>query len=200
MITFSETARNKLLGHLQARPEEALAIRLSIIGRNKDSFRYDFRTVYRTDVRAGDSVIDMDGFMLYVDAETLPNIEGASLNLGEDGSFKIENPNPVWADDFGPRVLEIIDTKINPAIALHGGNVTLVDVQGTTAYIAFGGGCVGCGLANVTLKEGVHKMIREAVPELIEVVDMTEHALGVNPYFKPGMAGRTAVGETGATG
>jgi Fe/S biogenesis protein NfuA len=90
-------------------------------------------------------------------------------------------------------ILEIIDNKINPGVAMHGGQVTLIDVRDDVVYISFGGGCQGCGMANVTLKQGVHKMLQEAVPDIREIVDMTDHALGVNPFYRPGMVGRSPV-------
>jgi Fe-S cluster biogenesis protein NfuA len=79
---------------------------------------------------------------------------------------------------------EVIEHKVNPGIAMHGGQVTLLDVDHGVAYINKSGGCQGCGLANVTLKQGVERMIREAAPEIVQVVDTTQHALGVNPYYR----------------
>lgn len=90
--------------------------------------------------------------------------------------------------DLKSRVQELIDTMINPAVAGHGGFVELVDVQDNRVYLQMGGGCQGCGAADVTLKAGIERLIREELPEVSEVVDATDHASGANPYYTPGKA------------
>jgi Fe-S cluster biogenesis protein NfuA len=72
---------------------------------------------------------------------------------------------------------------------MHGGYITLLDVKDDVAYVALGGGCQGCGMANVTLKQGIEALIREAVPEIHQVVDTTDHAGGTNPYYQPSKGG-----------
>jgi Fe-S cluster biogenesis protein NfuA len=89
------------------------------------------------------------------------------------------------ADEIRNRVQQVLDTRINPAVASHGGVVGLIDVQGNTVYIQLGGGCQGCGMADVTLKQGIEVEIRAAVPEVGEILDTTDHAAGRNPYFTP---------------
>lgn len=79
----------------------------------------------------------------------------------------------------------LLDTEINPAVASHGGFVDLVDVKGNTVYIQMGGGCQGCGMADVTLKHGIEAMIREQIPEVGEILDTTDHAGGRNPFYAP---------------
>ena len=83
------------------------------------------------------------------------------------------------------RVQELIDTSINPAVAGHGGYIELLDVKDNTVYLRMGGGCQGCGAADVTLKAGIERMIFEEVPEVTEVLDVTDHASGSNPYYAP---------------
>lgn len=87
------------------------------------------------------------------------------------------------SDVIRQKVRTLIDTAINPAIAGHGGSVTLTDVQGNNIYLEFGGGCQGCGMAHVTLKYGVERLIREHIPEVGQVLDSTDHASGENPYY-----------------
>lgn len=74
--------------------------------------------------------------------------------------------------------------QINPAVASHGGHVEIIDVRGSAVYISFSGGCQGCAASSVTLKQGIEKMVREQVPEITEVLDITDHTAGVNPYYK----------------
>lgn len=88
-------------------------------------------------------------------------------------------------DEIRTKVQDLIDNAINPAIAGHGGFVELVEVQDTVLYLAMGGGCQGCGMADVTLKQGIEALIKDEVPEVTEVVDVTDHAAGESPYYTP---------------
>ena len=83
------------------------------------------------------------------------------------------------------RVVETLNQQINPSIAAHGGRADLVAVEGDTSYLRLSGGCQGCGLATVTLSQGIEVAIKSAVPEIQHVVDVTDHASGQNPYFEP---------------
>jgi Fe/S biogenesis protein NfuA len=78
----------------------------------------------------------------------------------------------------------VLDEQINPAIAAHGGRAELVAVEGGVAYLRLGGGCQGCGLAAVTLSQGIEVAILDAVSEVSEVIDVTDHASGANPYYE----------------
>ncbi len=80
------------------------------------------------------------------------------------------------------KIQDLLDTAINPAVAGHGGVVSLVDVKDKMVYLQMGGGCQGCGMADVTLKQGIETMIREELPEVVEILDVTDHAAGQNPY------------------
>ena len=80
------------------------------------------------------------------------------------------------------KIQDLLDTAINPAVAGHGGVVSLVDVKDRMVYLQMGGGCQGCGMADVTLKQGIETMIREELPEVVEILDVTDHAAGQNPY------------------
>ena len=86
------------------------------------------------------------------------------------------------------RVQELIDSMINPAVAGHGGFFELIDVQDNHVYLQLGGGCQGCGAADITLKSGIERLIKEEIPEVTEVLDTTDHGSGQNPYYTPGKA------------
>ena len=90
--------------------------------------------------------------------------------------------------DLKAKVQDLIDTMINPAVAGHGGFVELIDVQDNRVYLQMGGGCQGCGAADVTLKQGIERLIKEEIPEIAEVLDATDHSAGSNPYYTPGKA------------
>ena len=92
------------------------------------------------------------------------------------------------SEELKTRVQELIDSMINPAVAGHGGFVELIDVTDNRVYLQMGGGCQGCGAADVTLKSGIERLIKEEIPEVTEVLDTTDHASGQNPYYTPGKA------------
>ena len=85
--------------------------------------------------------------------------------------------------EIADRVRAVLDEQVNPAIAAHGGMISLVDVEDTDVYVEMSGGCQGCALSRMTLSQGVERMLREAVPELTAVHDVTDHASGENPYL-----------------
>lgn len=81
-------------------------------------------------------------------------------------------------------MVQLIEEKINPSVASHGGFVNLVDIQGTRVFLEFGGGCKGCGGVNQTLKYGVETIVKENIPGITEILDITDHANGTNPYYR----------------
>jgi Fe/S biogenesis protein NfuA len=86
--------------------------------------------------------------------------------------------------ELARRVMAVLDEDVNPNIAAHGGHAELAGVDGDTAYLRLGGGCQGCGMASVTLTQGIEVAIMQAVPEIAAVVDVTDHASGTNPFFE----------------
>jgi len=88
-------------------------------------------------------------------------------------------------EDLTAKVQELLDSTINPAVAGHGGFVQLIDVKDNRVYLQLGGGCQGCGAADITLKSGIERLIKEEIPEIEEVLDTTDHAAGENPYYTP---------------
>ena len=118
----------------------------------------------------------------------MDDLRGTLLDFKDNGfssGFKFENPNkpPLLDNQLAVRIQAVLDDKVNPGVAAHGGKVTLVDVKGDVAYVQLGGGCQGCGQADTTVKQGVEAMIKEAVPEITQVLDRTDHEAGSNPYY-----------------
>ena len=101
-------------------------------------------------------------------------------------------PKPGLDTPDGQAIKQVLDERINPAIAGHGGHISLIDVKDNQAYVRLEGGCQGCGMADVTLKQGVEVEIKNAVPSIIAVLDVTDHAGGSNPYYSPGKGGAPA--------
>ncbi len=197
MITLTDPAREKIRSALDRADPPRDALR---IGVSENGLRFDYRlsATSLADVLNDDTVIEEDGFRLVLDADSALRLRGATLDYREslvESGFKFDNPNepksPVLQsgarhDLVGPvseRIRQLLESEINPAIAAHGGRVSLVDVRNSKAYLAFGGGCHGCGLVDVTLKQGIEARILEVVPEIVEVVDTTDHTAGENPYY-----------------
>jgi len=194
MFTVSEDAKNKILALLESQGKKGSALRVAITGRGPGGFQYDLRFVESGEKGPEDVVEDGGGFQVFIDSASAQNLDGATLNFVEgihQSGFSVENPNSIWTEPKAKAIQEVIDTQINPGVASHGGFVTLLDVKEDTAYIALGGGCQGCGMANVTLKQGIEVLIKQAVPEITQVVDTTDHAGGTNPYYQPSKGGQS---------
>ena len=135
-----------------------------------------------------DIVIDCGDFKVLVDPESAESLQGAIIDYVEDlnsSGFKVDNPNtPTWDNPKAQAIQQLIDERINPAVASHGGQIDLLDVTDDSIYIHMGGGCQGCGMANVTLKHGIEGMIQEHFPEIKNIIDTTDHASGENPYYQ----------------
>ena len=118
-----------------------------------------------------------------VSLPTLPMSPGAGLTPGP-GPGPSMTPGAGLDTDAARRVIAVLDREVNPSIASHGGHAELAAIEDSTAYLRLGGGCQGCGMATVTLSQGIEVAITEAVPEIDRVVDVTDHAAGSNPYFE----------------
>ena len=195
MVNVTEVARKKIVALLSQESRKGLALRFAIDGRGPGGFRYRLGFVAPDERRDDDTVFDAGGFDIYLDAGSAPRLTGATIDYVEtlqESGFKIDNPNAAWADPKAAAVQEVIDRDINPAVASHGGHVVLVDVRDDVAYVEMHGGCQGCGMASVTLRQGIETRILESVPGIRQVVDATDHAGGVNPYYAS-ESGRSAL-------
>jgi len=88
-------------------------------------------------------------------------------------------------DEIRERVEQVLRDEINPAVAAHGGHISLVEVERNQVFLRMGGGCQGCGMATATLRQGVERALRRAVPQIGAILDTTDHAAGTNPYYEP---------------
>lgn len=191
MITFTDRARERVLAFIDME-EGDLAVRVSVLDSSPLAPRYDLALVESHERDEADLAFDAGGFEVVVDPESAKLLEGARVDWVEtlQGSgFKVENPNIKPIGDGTPegpladRVKHVIEYQINPSIAGHGGAVTLVDVRDDVVYVEMQGGCQGCGMAAVTLAQGIRRLLTEAIPEIRDIVDVTNHAAGANPYY-----------------
>jgi len=182
---------------------ESLALCVEISGTRDDAYTYDMYFQPTSDAAPGDWINSLDGLALIVPGQSVERIRGSVLDLSPDadggGGMVIKNPNrppparrspamtgppPDLSGDVAQRLLQVLNEQINPAIAAHGGRADLVAVEDDTAYLRLSGGCAGCGMAAVTLSQGIEVAIRESVPEIVNIVDVTDHASGTNPYYE----------------
>jgi Fe/S biogenesis protein NfuA len=195
MIEFTERARAMVQQFLAESDDNDLALRIGMSG-SPVSPQFDLTLVGMAEQADDEEMVDGGGFTVFVRKADAEILEGASVDYVErvnESGFEVRpararRPGPKGADGIptGPiadRVRSVLETQVNPAIAAHGGMISLVDVDETDVYVEMSGGCQGCALSRMTLKQGVERMLREAVPELTAVHDVTDHASGDNPYL-----------------
>ena len=198
VLTLTDAAREKVLEVRAAEPEpDTLALWVEVNGETEGAFTY-LMELRPLEEAAGAGVVQShDDLSVVVDTDSVERLAGATLDFTGAGMV-MQNPNrpephsPAIASrppadltgELPQRVLRVLDEEINPAIAAHGGFAELVAVDDNVAYVRMGGGCQGCGLAAVTLTQGIEVAILDAVPEIEQVVDVTDHASGTNPYYE----------------
>lgn len=171
------------------------ALRISVSG-GPTAPNYDLTLVPRSERTEDETEIEQDGFRVLVQAEDAPLLEGSTVDYVDrvnESGFEVRvaqdppsSPGQSKEEPVGEiadRVRSVLESQVNPAIAAHGGLISLVEVQETDVYVEMSGGCQGCALSRMTLRQGVERMLREAVPELTAVHDVTDHASGDNPYL-----------------
>ena len=201
IITVTDEARDKVLRirNRDAEPER-LALWLAVSGVSDGQYTYAMTLDLLEKAGPADVVQHHDDVAVVIPADSVEKLRGALLFLDGDletGGIVLENPNspspavgraggppPDLSGDVAQRVLQVLTHQINPSIASHGGRAELVAVEDDTAYLRLGGGCQGCGMATVTLSQGIEVAIKQSVPEITQVVDVTDHASGTNPYFE----------------
>jgi Fe/S biogenesis protein NfuA len=186
-LTVPDAAAEKILSAKTSEGRDDVALRV-MAREDGAKFRYELKLVSTDSKEADDSVVHLDGIDLYLDRESVPRLERATLDFVDDISgsgLKFDNPNQTTLarNPLAVLVQAVLDDRVNPGLAAHGGVVSLVDIQETRVVLSFGGGCQGCGMADLTMKEGVSTQIKQQIPEISEVVDATDHAAGENPYY-----------------
>lgn len=191
MVTFTDGAKAHVVAFL-AEESEPLAVRIEVLDSSPLAPQYDLALIEDSEKESGDQVYEQGGFEVVVPQSSVDLLQGATVDWVESmqgSGFKVENPNIVPIGEGlaeGPladRVKQVIEMQVNPAIASHGGSVTLVEVREDVVYLEMMGGCQGCGMAAVTLAQGIRRIIMENVPDVRDIVDVTNHDAGVSPYY-----------------
>ncbi|MEM9200353.1 MAG: NifU family protein [Actinomycetota bacterium] len=175
---------------------EGLGLRIEVTGASGTDYTYDLSLEPVAEAADDDHLHTSEGLTVIIPANSADAMKGATLDLPSvagQGGLVIRNPNrPNPLGDFGQlelvgdtaeKVQMLLAERINPALASHGGFAELVGVEGDKAFVTMGGGCQGCSMSAATLQEGIQKAILDAVPEITEVVDTTDHQQGENPYY-----------------
>jgi len=185
-ITATDFALTRIEQVRANRNQPDAGVRVAITGRREGAFTYDMTLVAPGEERPGDIVVEgPQGLAVHLPLASAPYLDGITLDADpSSGALVVDNPNPLWLDDLAQRVQDLLDEEINPMVAMHGGYIDLLDVTEGVAYIHMGGGCQGCGMAEVTLGQGVRTAILERFSDITEVRDTTDHAQGANPYYQ----------------
>ena len=189
LLTVTADAREKIEGVRTFNDFPDAVLRVRVLAKEGPRFRYEIALEDPRDRGDDDLSLEADGLTVVVDPNSAADLSGATIALDPGitgGGLRIDNPNEGWQDPVARAVQDVIDTQINPGVGSHGGMVTLVDVRDGTAFMRFGGGCQGCAAVDVTLKQGVETAVRNAVPAIQAIVDVTDHEAGANPYYQHG--------------
>ena len=193
-LTFTDKARDMVSSFMDMEEDGLQALRIAVEG-SPFAPSYELTLVDAETRAEADVEVDAGVFTVLVDEASVKRLDGAVVDFVEtiqESGFQI-TPDPdalkSETEDEGPsgelaeRVSKVLDAEINPAIAAHGGVIKLRDVQGTEIFIEMAGGCQGCAMSRMTLRQGVERMVSQAVPEVTAIHDVTDHASGDNPYF-----------------
>ncbi len=205
VLTITGDAQATVLEVLANESESgSLALWLEISGESNGAYAYDMYFQALADASPGDVVQEGDELPVVIPQASVERLQGATLDFVTDasgeGGLVIVNPNtpPIptlsglatgatidLSDPLAQRVVSVLDEQVNPSIAAHGGRADLVAVEDASVYLRLSGGCQGCGMAKATLSQGIEVILREAIPEIANIIDVTDHADGTNPYYEP---------------
>ncbi len=202
ILQVTDEAAEVVLGALADESDGAgLGLRVAISGTEMSpsmifEFGYDLSLHEIDDLDGGDAVYEVAGLTVIVPGDSVQNLTGATLDVPSNplqGGLVIRNPNrPDMADridlsesdSVAERLQSLLNNHVNPSLAAHGGYVELVRVEESKAYLLMGGGCQGCTMSAATLHQGVAAIISQHVPEILDVIDVTDHAAGENPFYQ----------------
>ncbi len=193
MITLTDGALEVVRSYMDDSDGEFTALRIGISGGTPLAPDFELTLVGPDDIRESEQKVDVGDLTIVIEEEFVPRLDGATVDFVErvnESGFEVSLAEsakaaaPALTGPFAEKVKTVLDTEINPAIASHGGSITLVGVEGTEIYLEMGGGCQGCAMSRMTLRQGVERMVRQAVPEVTVIHDVTDHSSGENPFFE----------------
>lgn len=192
MVTITESAQEYLIQLLAKQNCEGIGVRIFILDAGTPRAETCISFCRPGEEKAEDEVKEYDGFKAFIDVPSIPFLEEAVVDFAKDsmgGQLTIKAPNSrlpriTEESSLEERINYVLYNEVNPGLAAHGGQVTLEDIQDDSiAILRFGGGCQGCGMVDVTLKDGVEKTLLNQIPQLTAVRDVTDHSNTENAYY-----------------
>ncbi|HIA57347.1 MAG TPA: hypothetical protein EYN97_08055 [Candidatus Lambdaproteobacteria bacterium] len=182
-LTITSDAHKKIDDELQ-NSDELKAVQIIIEPTSP------LKAIYRPELvisaQEGSIKLEVDGVEIFTERKTASYLEGTIIEINDEGHLEVRNPNLSISKLNGSleeQIQLMLDEQVNPMLASHGGNVMLEGIKDSSAYVRFGGGCQGCSMIDTTVKQGVEVMLKEAIPELVGVYDVTDHSEGESPFF-----------------
>ena len=191
-LNITERAQGVVRSFMEQSEGERTALRIAAHPGGIGGTRFELTLVADSDREDDDVQVDVGDFLVLVAGDSASRLDGATVDyvdrVDESGfevrpvarSPRVSGPPQ---GELAAKVKEVLNAQVNPAVSAHGGEIVLVDVQGTEIFIEMAGGCQGCALSRMTLKQGVERMVRQAVPEITAVHDVTDHTSGDNPFY-----------------
>jgi Fe/S biogenesis protein NfuA len=205
VVTITPEAYKVVREAIEQEPDPGtLALWLEVRGVQAGSFVYDLYFQAASDADQGDARHTEEELEVIVPEASVERLRGARLEWSEDGGggLVLVNPNTPTPEEAAPgvppellaqgisgplarRVVAVLEQSVNPAIASHGGRADLVALneEDGTAYLRLSGGCQGCAMSQMTLRQGIETALLEEVPELTKILDVTDHGSGENPFY-----------------
>ncbi len=202
IMQVTDEAAEVVIGALADEPDgAALGLRVAVSGTEMSpsmtfEFSYDLSLHEIERVDGGDAVFEIGGLTIIVPEDSVESLTGATLDVPSNslqGGLVIRNPNRPdmgdridlsESDSVTERLQSLLNNHVNPSLAAHGGYVELIRVEDSKAFLLMGGGCQGCTMSAATLHQGVAAIISQHVPEILDVIDVTDHAAGENPFYQ----------------
>ena len=205
VVSVTDDARKVVIEAMESEPDtENLALWLEVRGVQGANFAYDLYFQARRDAADDDAVFVDDELTIVVPSASIDRLRGARLEWSEDGAggLVLVNPNSPAPEETAPgvppevlaagldgelavQIVSVLEQVVNPSIASHGGRADLVAFDATegVAYLRLSGGCQGCAMSRMTLTQGIEVTLREEVPQVTRIADVTDHTGGENPYY-----------------
>lgn len=193
MIHISESAQRYFSKLIQQQDGAAVGIRLHALRAGTPSADARLEFCEDSDLQGDEWEIECDGFTLFVESASVPWFDGAEIDFSQSGAAgqvnirapRIKGQAPSADSSLIERVRHVLEHEINPQLASHGGKVAVEEITAENAVVLrFGGGCHGCGMVDVTLKQGVETTLKQRIPEISAVLDATDHKTGSHPYYR----------------